>query len=391
MQGRKFGGALLLGMVGLVGMGRADAVIIGAGSASGAAGTVVSIDVTLASEGEQVIATQNRIDYPPQTRIAAADGQPACAVNPAIDKNATGFRFHPLGCDPATTCTSVRVFVLAFDNLEPIADGSRLYTCDVQIAADAPAGIYPLTVTELGASAAGGVVLPTSGVDGAVTVVSPPAAQVVIGSAAGEPGETVQVDVTLALLDANARIAGVQADFAFDPATPVAATAADRPDCTLDTAISIGAESFTFLPPGCTPGGDCSGVHALVLGNGSAPFADGALLYRCAVAIRPDAPAGTYDLTAGPVLGSDPEGDPVTLTAADGSITVDEPPPPPACLGDCDGSRDVSINELLVGVNILLGFGPSGQCLAVDGNGDGSVSVDELVRAVSAALNGCPT
>jgi hypothetical protein len=372
--------------------GVAEAVVITAGSASGAPGAQVSIDVTMASEGAAVLATQNRIDFTREAYIAAGDGgSPDCAVNPAIDKNATAFRFLPLGCDPAVDCASVRVFVLAFDNLTPIADGARLYTCAVRIAPDAPAGAYPLALAELGASAAGGVLLATTGVDGLVTSVPPPAARVVVGSAAGEPGDTVQVAVTLSLIDQAAAIAGVQADFAFDPATPVPPTQSGQPDCTFNEEISQAVQSFSFLPHGCTPGSDCTGVHALALSLDTlTPFPDGALLYTCAVAIAGDATAGVYPLVAGEVLGSDPDGAPVPLTGSDGAITVDAPPPPPACAGDCDGSGEVSINELLLGVNILIGSTPLAQCAAMDTNDDGSVAINELIQAVNVALGSCP-
>lgn len=392
MRGTRLGGALLLGSVVTLTAGLARAVVIDVGSASGAPGALVSIDVGLATEGSAVLATQNRIDFARAAAVAArGDGGPDCAVNPAIDKNATAFRFLPLGCDPDADCTSVRVFVLAFDNLDPIADGSRLYSCNVRIAADAAAGAYPLANAEVGSSAAGGLLLPTTGTPGQVTVVAPPVARVVIGSAQGEPGDTVQVGVTLALIDPAAEVAGVQADFAFDAATPVVATQSGQPDCTTNDEIGSGVQSFVFLPSGCTPGSDCAGVRAFVFSlDNVSPIPDGALLYTCAVAIGAAAPAGSYPLTAGDLLGSDPDGGALALLGVDGAVAVAEPPPPPACPGDCDGSGDVSINELLLGVNILVGSAAPGQCPAMDANADGTIAVNELIQAVNVALAACP-
>lgn len=60
------------------------------------------------------------------------------------------------------------------------------------------------------------------------------------------------------------------------------------------------------------------------------------------------------------------------------------------CPGDCDGDGTVSIANLIVAVNIALGSAPLADCPAVDSNGDGQVGVAELVQAVNAALNGCP-
>ncbi len=60
-----------------------------------------------------------------------------------------------------------------------------------------------------------------------------------------------------------------------------------------------------------------------------------------------------------------------------------------ACLGDCDGNGTVTIDELITLVNIALGA-PLASCPAGDGNGDGEVTIEELVSAVGNALDGCP-
>src|SRR5262245_32367974 len=59
------------------------------------------------------------------------------------------------------------------------------------------------------------------------------------------------------------------------------------------------------------------------------------------------------------------------------------------CVGDCDGGGAVSIDELIVGVNMALGIATSTPCDAVDANDDGEVIVNELVLAVTRALEGC--
>ncbi|MND05766.1 hypothetical protein D3C83_267570 [compost metagenome] len=50
----------------------------------------------------------------------------------------------------------------------------------------------------------------------------------------------------------------------------------------------------------------------------------------------------------------------------------------------------MAINELILGVNIALGNAAVGTCEAFDANGNGSVTINELIAAVNAALNGCP-
>lgn len=61
-----------------------------------------------------------------------------------------------------------------------------------------------------------------------------------------------------------------------------------------------------------------------------------------------------------------------------------------SCVGDCNADGSVTVDELLLGVNIALGSATVTSCSAVDTNGDGEVTIDELLAAVKAALNGCP-
>jgi len=64
--------------------------------------------------------------------------------------------------------------------------------------------------------------------------------------------------------------------------------------------------------------------------------------------------------------------------------------PPAACVGDCDGSHNVSISELVRGVNIALGSQPISMCTAFDCQNTGTVPVSCLVRGVNNSLGGCP-
>jgi len=62
---------------------------------------------------------------------------------------------------------------------------------------------------------------------------------------------------------------------------------------------------------------------------------------------------------------------------------------PPVCAGDCDGDGHVSVDELIMAVAIALGSRPLDDCPGLDADGDGNVSVGELVKAVTAALRDC--
>jgi hypothetical protein len=58
--------------------------------------------------------------------------------------------------------------------------------------------------------------------------------------------------------------------------------------------------------------------------------------------------------------------------------------------GDCNQNAVVSIDELVRGVSIALERQALANCPAFDTDGNGRVSVDELVRAVNIALHGAP-
>jgi sugar lactone lactonase YvrE len=64
--------------------------------------------------------------------------------------------------------------------------------------------------------------------------------------------------------------------------------------------------------------------------------------------------------------------------------------PVAACVGDCNGDGDVSISELMQGVNIALDNEPMSQCPEFDSSSDLRVTVDEILTGVKGALNGCP-
>jgi hypothetical protein len=59
------------------------------------------------------------------------------------------------------------------------------------------------------------------------------------------------------------------------------------------------------------------------------------------------------------------------------------------CEGDCNGDHSVTIDEIIVGVHIAIGNEPVGDCRAMDGDGDGAVTVNELLAAVTRATQGC--
>ena len=87
------------------------------------------------------------------------------------------------------------------------------------------------------------------------------------------------------------------------------------------------------------------------------------------------------DLIAGGALGSA-----VAQFVVDNFLTPIAGP----CIGDCDNSGTVTVGDLVTLVNIALGTGDIKSCSTSGATQGGPVTIDELVRAVNNALNGCP-
>lgn len=62
---------------------------------------------------------------------------------------------------------------------------------------------------------------------------------------------------------------------------------------------------------------------------------------------------------------------------------------PPRCAGDCDGDGSVTVDEIVILVNIALGSLSPTSCTAGDVNHDGTITIEEIVAAVNRALLGC--
>lgn len=93
------------------------------------------------------------------------------------------------------------------------------------------------------------------------------------------------------------------------------------------------------------------------------------------------------DQTCVPVTGQIPcgSGDSVSqVDISDGTVEVGK-----ACVGDCDGTGAVTVNELVTMVNIALGNQQLSACVAGNEDGNGEITINEIITAVNNALNGC--
>ncbi|HSP98351.1 MAG TPA: hypothetical protein VL049_14080, partial [Candidatus Dormibacteraeota bacterium] len=100
----------------------------------------------------------------------------------------------------------------------------------------------------------------------------------------------------------------------------------------------------------------------------------------------PATPTPTETRTSSPTATPSP-------TAAETPTAVDTPTAPAATptapvaiAGDCDGDGTVSVAELVRAVGIALETLPVSMCPAADRDGDGAVRIEELIAALNAAL-----
>jgi hypothetical protein len=64
-------------------------------------------------------------------------------------------------------------------------------------------------------------------------------------------------------------------------------------------------------------------------------------------------------------------------------------PTEPPCVGDCNGDREVAVNELVLGIAIAGATVPLDDCTAFDADDSDSVTIDEIVAGVGNAIGGC--
>ena len=156
----------------IVGNGSSTGTRIVAGSTFGIPGQEVSFGVGLETD-EDVAGTENELAFDLGAPIVFT----SCQVNPEINKPQTAFAFRPNSCVPGANCSGVKALVISFSNLDPIPNGSTMYTCDVLLMPEATPGDYPIDCFAPGAATPDGNAIDTDCVDGQVTILpgGPPA------------------------------------------------------------------------------------------------------------------------------------------------------------------------------------------------------------------------
>ncbi len=156
--------AIVAGTIGRLAIAAiAQAVSIDVGSSSGPVGSTVSVAVTLTTGGAEVGGITNVL-----TSDSAFVG---CSVGPNL--GISSLLLQPQGCTPGSDCQQVGAVITGPINgsLQPIPDGSVLYTCDVKITGGSVGQVFHLTCSEPAAASLNGTDLPgTTCQNGAILV-----------------------------------------------------------------------------------------------------------------------------------------------------------------------------------------------------------------------------
>lgn len=155
-------------------------------------------------------------------------------------------------------------------------------------------------------------------------------------------------------------------------------------------ALTIGAPvqqmlgGTTYLFEAWSDGGDQT--HAIIVADapGTLVATFAALLPTPTATPLPPTPTDTAPPTATDTAESST---PTPLPVPTATATVPNAAP---CPSDCDGDGAVTVDELISAVSIALDVTPLDACPAADVDGDGSVMIAELVEGTNAALDGCP-
>ena len=127
--------------------------------------------------------------------------------------------------------------------------------------------------------------------------------------------------------------------------------------------------------------GDFDDKVSVLVGNGDGTFM----------------PSVDFDVGAAPYgivtadLNGDGKPDVASANVEDGtaSVLINTTGAGQVCGGDCNGDGEVTVNELVTMVNIALGNANISTCLAGDADSSGEVTINEIIAAVNNALNGC--
>ena len=152
--------------------------------------------------------------------------------------------------------------------------------------------------------------------------------------------------------------------------TPPVGTGTTTPTATLSPTLPVATATGTATVPVVT---------STATATATGPAATETLTTTATVSPTGPAPTATATATASVAATS------AATATASATVTVGI-----SCPGDCNGSGEVTIDELILLVNIALDALPVSSCRAGDLDNNDAIAINELVTAVNSALGGCP-
>lgn len=403
----------------------ADVIAVSIGDATGPPGGIANVEVTLDPIGLAVRDVRHELSFEPEAAVAdRGDGTPDCES----DHEASTFAFVPSGCAATESCTGVRAEVVA---AEPILAPAVIYRCRLAVTYDplADSCTHALRCAGGEASTLDGMPLALACTDGSVTSAfqyTEPAFSLRVDPPQPVVGDTVRLTFSVSAVGGIAQyhLAGIWpllsgettahtntfGDVAFTLHADRAGTALLQLDVNYEVAGGCPGHQFFFFrsaisshfelaladptgrrvaghvaefPLGCQ--GAMRGVTVTLEPGGFTTQTDLAAGQFVFDGVSP----GDYALTVSPAcnpFGCWPVHE-VHVGDEDVSLTVC--PRLRTCIGDCNGNGMVTIDELIAGVQMALDATLSAACAAFDADQSGAVQIAELVGAVESALVGC--
>lgn len=206
---------------------------------------------------------------------------------------------------------------------------------------------------------------------------TPHVVEIHVGDGVAGPGDAVHLRVSLG--STNAMVAAVAHEITF----PSDVVTLDPKDCSLNPAVPKELRADVV-----DESEDATTVRIVVQSSRNLDsIADGPL-YTCSFLVSPLALPGTYTIASGFAAAYAASGAEFrNVRGTSGEITVSLIGEP--CIGDCNASGNVTVDEILTGVSMALGVVDVGSCPEFDGDVSGTITVDELVTTVTNGLDGC--
>jgi hypothetical protein len=370
------------------------------GSDGGIPGDEVTVTVSLDAGGAgTVLEVSNEISWNSLTPVRKlSNGQPDCFADIRVVPNFASF-----------TCTNescVSLHAEVRSQRDALADGP-VYGCIFVIDPNAPGGDYPIDGSAAMWADADRQVRAASIEDGLIRVTptptptATPTAPVAIGIHTNDAVRGTDARLHFDLADSTGRAVDTTFDIVVENFVVDLTTI--HSDCTLDARLMSHRLAVQSLGNQNVPAG-FSRVHFSVFSLLKFPLTiqSGPLL-SCSVPVRPNAPLGESPIDLQNLFAEDSDGVVIPgVVGLDGSLLVTTDPPtstptmtptplpPIACVGDCDENGLVDVYEVILSIRIAQERENLDACPAIDANGDGIVTADELVTAVGNILDGCP-